>query len=189
MATTKNSICNMALVQLKANRVTDIDNPTTNEENICNILFDQLAKEVISSGSWSSCLKQASLVEDATAPTFGFDNRFQLPTDCLKVLAINECYDGSYPYEIHGDKLHTDLTTVKILYLFNNTNIASWDTQLVSTMVQRLIAALAKPLTGDLNRAKHEFEVYTQMLSFNLAINNQQGSKQIAQSNTLIDER
>ena len=187
MSISKASICNMALIDFKANLVTDIDNPTTNEERICNTIFDQAVKETMIEGSWTSCVRREELVLTANTPVYGSDYEFQLPTDypCLKVLDI---YCGDRPYSIEGDKLYSDSNTAKIRYIYYNTNIASWDTLLVRSIVAKLKSLLAGPLTADLSRMQYADTKFAALTVEGLAVNSQ-GSHEMSNDGTLIDVR
>lgn len=187
----KVQLCNMALTKLARNRVTDIETPTTNEEKICNVVFDSLADEVQSSGSWTSVMKRVALVNTGTTPVFGFLYEYQLPTSpkCLHVVAINEDRVGSYEYVIEGDKLLTDKSGVDILYRARVSTTDSWDIDLSQAFVYRLTAELAQILTGNETKAQFYHQLYEAKLEKHLASNNQQGSQQYTSSSDLLDVR
>ncbi len=189
--TSKVTICNMALVKLGANRVTDIDNPSTNEEKICNIIFDTIVEEVMASGSWTSIMRRASLVQTINTPEFGFLHEYQLPVDpkCLHVVNINECRAGDFKYVIEGDKLLCDLSTVDISYRALITSPGSWSSRLVSVIIARLTAELCLLLSGKDNAADAWFQKYKEIHRDKLAEDNQQGSHQYSVNNDLLDVR
>lgn len=186
----KIDICNMALAGLNANRVTDIDTPTTNEEKLCNIFFQALADEVMMEGSWTSAIYRDTLTQTVNTPEFDFLYEYQLPVDplCLKVLDIN-FVNSDYEYVIEGNKLLTDAVSVSIRFIGRNTSVSSWDPMLVRAMTARLRAELASTLTGDTRRAELELQKYIRIRDESLALNNQQGSKQIYINTTLIEDR
>ncbi len=187
---TKIEVCNNALRQLARNRVTDIDNPTTNEEKIVADVFDIVADEVMSARSWTSVMKRASLVATVNEPEFGFNIEYQLPTSpkCLHVVDINQCSDGA-EYVIEGDKLLTDLTEVQIRYRARITTVENWDVGLTLSVIDRLTAKLAQVLTGNETKAQYYQAIYVNNLDINCAQNNQQGSKQRQTSSDLTDCR
>lgn len=187
----KIELCNQALVKLARNRVTDIEAPTTNEEKILGVVFDQLADEVMAAGSWTSVMHRATLVNTGVTPVYGFTYTYQLPTSpkCLHVVEMKEDRVGTYPYVIEGDKLLTDLTSVSILYRARISTTESWDIGLSSAFVYRLTAELAQILTGNETKAQFYTQLYAAKLQEHLSQNNQQGSQQYTVSSELIDVR
>lgn len=174
----KVQICNLALSKLGANRITSLTDNTT-EAKLCNVLFDDLADEVMLEGSWTSTIKRVSLAQTTNTPIFQFANEFQLPVDpfCLKVLNIDEIVPGDEPYAIESDKLLSDSDNVKIRYIARLTDTEDWDVMLRRAFVARLAAEMAFPLTGDARKAEIEFERYRLFVQEGLAIDGQQGSK------------
>jgi len=187
----KVQLCNMALVKLARNRVNDIDAPTTNEEKVCNTVFDSLRDEVISTGSWSSIMRRDALVNTGVTPSFGFLYEYQLPTDpyCLHVVNIHEELPGGYEYVIEGDKLLSNKSGVSISYRARITTTDDWDIDLSQAFVYRLTAELAQILTGNESKAEFYHQLYEAKLVKHLASNNQQGSQQYTGSSDLLDVR
>lgn len=183
-------LCNLAIVRLGGNPITALTDGTT-EANLCNILFSQIADEVMVEGSWTSTIRRASLAATTDTPAFEYTYSYQLPVDpfCLKVLNIDENLPGTIDYRIEDDRLLTDSTSVKIRYIARLTATGDWDTLLARAFVARLASELAYPLTGNAAKAQAEMQRYNQFLLEGLAINGQQGSKEIISSSDLIEVR
>jgi len=186
----KVQICNLALSRLGASTITALTDNTA-EAKLCNTFFSDIADEVMITGSWSSTITRASLALTTNTPTFEYTNEFQIPVDpkCLKVLNINENAAGDNDYRIEGDKLLTDLGSVKIRYIARLTDSEDWDIMLQRAFISRLASELAYPLTGDQRKAETEFERYRFYLSEGLAIDGQQGSKERVISDDLLEIR
>ncbi len=197
MTVSKVDLCNRALVRLARNRVSDIDNPTSNEEKICAVIYDETAQEVISSGSWTSIMRRVSLSQlendddEPLAPEFGFLYTYQLPTSplCLHVVSINECQAGDYDFVVEGDRLLTNKASVSILYRAYITQTNSYDVNLQAAIVAKLTAELAQILTGNETKAQYYADKYEKLLTKHLSMNGQQGSNQQTVSSDLIDVR
>lgn len=183
-------ICNLALSRLGASTITSLTDGTT-EAKLCNTLFSDLADEVMVEGSWSTTINRASLARTTNTPAFEYSYEHQLPVDpkCLKVLNIDEDSPGSIDYRIEGDKLLSDETTIKIRYIARLTDTEDWGPLLTRAFISRLASELAYPLTGDNTKADIEFKRYKLFLSEGLAIDGQQGSKEVVSSSDLIDVR
>lgn len=166
----------MALMNFKGRFVTDIDNPTTNEEKICAVIFDQTAREVIMEGTWSSCKTRAALVELDETPAFGYYNTFQLPSDVLKIVRAEDAYGQEISYVKELDKVLTDSTVVNITYLKDNLETDTWDTVLTRAVVQALKAKLANPLSGEIGKIQLANQEYQISVLDGLSIDGQQGS-------------
>lgn len=173
----KVGICNLALTKLGADVIASLTSGTR-EAAMCNTLFDDLAREVMVEGAWTSTIRRATLNKVSTAPEWGYDSRFQLPTSpkCLKVLSINDNSPGDYDYRIEGDKLLINASSVKIEYVGEITDTQSYGEFLKQAIVSKLTAELAYPITGDKALAQSLWEKYKVEVRENLAKDGQQGA-------------
>lgn len=180
----------MALSRLGANTITSLTDNTT-EAKLCNTLFDDLADRVMIQGSWTSTITRTALAQTANTPTFGFAQEFQLPVDpkCLKVLEIDEAVLGDNEYKIEGDKLLTDLDSIKIKYIAQLTDTEDWDPMLTEAVEVLLASYLALPIAGDKELAERLRREYFDLVTHNLAVDGQQGSVDVIVSNDLIEVR
>lgn len=186
----KVQICNMALSRLGASTITSLTD-NTSEAKLCNTFFDDLADRVMIQGSWTSTVQRASLARTTNTPSFGFTYEFQLPVDpkCLKVLNIYEDAPGSVDYRIEGDKLLSDSSTVKIRYIAQLTDTEDYDPLLTEAVEVLLASYLALPLAGDKGLADRLKREYFEMVGHNLAIDGQQGSKELVVATDLTEIR
>lgn len=186
----KVQICNLALSRLGASTITSLTDNTT-EAKLCNTFFDDIADEVMCEGSWTSTITRASLARTTNTPAFGYSYEFQLPVDpkCLKVLNLDEDTPGDTSYKIEGDKLLTDNSTCKIRYIAQLTDSEDWDTMLRRAFVARLASELAYPLTGSASKAEQELKLYRFYVQEGLAIDGQQGSKNVVIADDLLEVR
>ena len=186
----KVQIANLALVKLGAATITSFTDGSR-EANLVNTLYDDVAREVMSEGSWTACVTRAELNKLTTTPNWGFDSEFQLPTlpSVLKVLSINETTAGQYDYRIEGSKLLINTSAVKIEYIGEVTNSQSYGEYLKRSIVDRLMADLAYPITGSASLADRLEQRYQRNLRMNLANDGQQGAGIRVVSSNLIDVR
>lgn len=186
----KVDLCNFALSRLGASTITSLADATT-EANLCNLMFDILAQEVMMEGAWSSTIIRTDLALTTTTPSFGFTSEFQLPVDpkSLKVLQVNESAPGATEFVIESDKLLTNLDAIKIKYVGFLTDTEEWDTMLTRAFISRLASELAYPITGSDTKTLSEFERYQLFLKQGLALDGQQGSSLMTNSSGLIEVR
>lgn len=186
----KVQICNLALVRLSGNRITSLTESTATAQ-LCNILYDDIADEVMMEGAWTSATVRTELALTSNTPSYGYTYEYQLPTNpkFLKILEVDEATAGQIPYRIEGDKLLTDETTMKIKYIGRVDDPQSYDVQLRRALITRLTAELAYPVTGQASSQQAWFQKYRQDVQSGLATDGQQGSNQTTWSSTLHDVR
>ena len=92
------SICNSALTRIGAARITSLTDDSK-QARACTASYALMRDEVLRSHPWNSAISRASVASLADAPAFGYDNQFQLPADCLRML---EVYDSRLPWVVEG---------------------------------------------------------------------------------------
>ena len=145
------SICNEALSLLGANTITDFTD-NTKEAELVNHFYYSAIEQTLRDHDWSFAVKRSpELARLFGQPEFGYNYRYQLPSDCLRVISTN--IHGA-EYEIEGEALLTDETGVKIKYICLVLDVSCFDALFRRMLVMRLAADLAYPLTK--RRSKEE---------------------------------
>ncbi len=80
-------IANRALVKIGEKRIIALDN-NTKQGALINSMWEIVLESELRKKKWSFSIKRAQLAADVAAPSFGYGQQFQLPTDCLRVLSI-----------------------------------------------------------------------------------------------------
>ena len=113
MATSVVQIVNNALIKIGASAILTL---TENSEaaRAANLIYEQIRDACIRDHVWNFAIRRVELAQNSTAPAFEFSYQYNLPSDCLRVLRMEDM--GMY-YKIEGGKLLTDEGTAKILYL------------------------------------------------------------------------
>jgi hypothetical protein len=93
------------------------------------------------------------LAQDATAPAYDYDYRYQLPTSpkCLRLMEVyeNRSY-GDYKYDIEAGYVVTDSDSCRVKYLAKETDTTKYDTLFVEALSATLAAKLALSITNSL---------------------------------------
>lgn len=180
----------MALARLGVSQLTSLTDNTI-EAKFVNLMFEEVAKEVMTEGAFSSTIRRAELNATANTPEFGFTYEFQLPTSplCLRVLSISEEETGSYDYKIEGDKLLANISTMEVEYIAYLEQSGDYDEMLKKTIVAKLAAELAYPLTGSSAVADRMYRKYLEELNEAKAVDGQNGSNQYVITTDLTDIR
>lgn len=187
----KVAICNRALSRLKAPRITTLDDGTSSA-NILNIIYDQVAEDVMAMGSWPSVLRRAALAQITTAPAFEYSYAYQLPTDpkFLGLVSINEARPGDIKYTIEGDQLLCNESSANIKYLAFVSSAEQYDVYLRQAITDYLVSEIAYGQTGQSSayeRALSWADKHAAALLAKAAVGSQ--SSIITNTDTFLDAR
>ena len=157
MALSETDICNMALGRLGAKRISDFTNKDENNTPAvqCRLHYEQTRDALLRSHWWRFARYRVQLSENATAPTFEFDNAFDLPSDFLR-LWIKPFEDNNwglnntnYTFSMEGKQLLTDEDSVYLRYIRKVTDVSEFDPLFVEVLVFKLALKMCMPLTQD----------------------------------------
>lgn len=150
MASSEVEICNRALDAIGAPTITALTEGTR-QAGICNRYFPQLRDDVLAAHPWNFAIKRAVLPALETAPAWGFDYAYQIPTDCLRVVEV-EGEDAIVPpsaWQVESGSIVTDMTApLYIRYISRVTETGLFAPLFVSALAARIAAEIAQPLTG-----------------------------------------
>ena len=139
-------IANMALIECGAESLTALSD-TTERARACNAAWPFVRRTVLRSHTWNPPIKRAQLDEDATAPLWGFDTRYALPNDYLRMLEV----DTTYQWRIEGLYLYTDAAgdDLGVRYIYDETDPTKYDSTLTDTMVLFLAYRIMNRVSAD----------------------------------------
>ena len=117
------SICSDALLLIGAKAISSF-NDGTDESSVCDRLYPDIRDSTLVMYPWSFGMKKVQLAQLITTPTTVWRYEYQLPGDKLANprAVYNSANSGSpvqKDWEIQGDKLLTNLTSVCIDYQFS----------------------------------------------------------------------
>jgi len=117
------SICSDALLLIGAKAISSF-NDGTDESSVCDRLYPDIRDSVLVTYPWSFGMKKVQLAQLITTPNSVWRYEYQLPGD--KLANPRAVYNSANPgspvqkdWEIQGDKLLTNLTSVFIDYQFS----------------------------------------------------------------------
>lgn len=147
------AICNMALDLLKANPITNLDEPETFEETVCNRWYDTTRRAVLRAHPWNFAKSRATLSRDATDPAFEYADQYPLPNDFLRLRFIGETNYGlvNIDYQIEGGNLLINNggdSTLYIGYIKDETNVNKFDEIFKEYLAIKLALNMAYAFTG-----------------------------------------
>ena len=119
MATSDVEICNMALTMIGEDFITALTDNSP-RARIANLFYNRYRDAVLGSHFWNGAMKRETLVRLVDTPTFGFAYAFQLPTDYIRLKAVQ---DNPHHYRVEsGKRILQDNSTCNILYVYRVTN-------------------------------------------------------------------
>lgn len=111
-------ICNSALRKIGAAAITSLTEGSNNA-NYCNEQYEKLRDDLLRSHSWNFATKRVELGRLSSTPAYGFDNEFQQPADCLRVVSVSADESGvsSPEYKIEGRMIRCNETQLFLRYV------------------------------------------------------------------------
>jgi hypothetical protein len=139
------AIVNSALTKLGAKRITSLSD-NVKEAREMNALYELRRDFLLRVYNWSFAMKRESLPALSDAPEWGYTMAYQLPTDCLRVVQVNDIWQvpglsdsmggpDSEPYKIEGRTIVTDFTAPLYLrYIKRVTDTGEFDAAFSETL-------------------------------------------------------
>lgn len=160
------SICSNALLALGDKPISSFDEATQigglDRARLCANLYPQVRNNLLRRLQPNCAKARVILAPDSIAPAFDYTNRFLLPGDFLRIVSIGQ-KDDADDYQLEGRYILANVSTLYLRYVYQNENVASWDSMLVSAMELAMKAVLAYPITkstAEKDSCKQELEMY-----------------------------
>lgn len=175
----KVDLCNKALSLIGNKTITNIETPTTTEEKICKLWYDQILKQALINAGPNFARTRAVIPMSNYISPFGFTNSFKIPNDCLKVLGIGEVGNIRAKYSVEGDYILTNENndnSLQIRYI----KFIEDDTKFSSGFIDYFIHFLASNICYQINKdgsLKQELEKMTDKKLLNCRTAENQESK------------
>jgi hypothetical protein len=185
MATSVVQIVNNALVKIGANAILTLTEDTE-AARAANLIYEQIRDACIRDHVWNFAVNRVELGQISTAPAFEFSYQYNLPSDCLRVLRME---DISMFYKIEGGKLLTDEGTAKILYLARVEDVNLFDAMFVEAFSARLAAELSITLSESNTLYSNMMEMYKRKISDARSMDAQESGDLEIVADTWLDSR
>lgn len=184
MSASNVSICNTALTALSSSRIVSLTEDSENARK-CNAIFQPVRDELIESHNWNFAKRQKALGLLTAAPVFDWLYAFQLPTDCIRVMRMQNDAD----FQVYGDKLYTNEPEANIEYFAKITNPAEFSEGFVSALAARIARDLAYGITQSSTVQQTMAANYKEALANAKASDAQAGTPQEPRRSRLKDAR
>jgi len=157
MAASDIEIINRSLALLGIESITSLSD-NSKQASIARVLFDDTRAAVFRSHPWNCLTKRASLPKDVTAPVYGYNNRFVLPADFLRLLEVEN--PTQVVFQLERRHILADEDVMNIKYTSLVTDVTQYDTLLVDTLASRVAADLAQPLLQSTSAMEQMWQMY-----------------------------
>lgn len=137
-------LVNTALIRLGQPAITALADDNA-RARAASAIYPSVRDEVLSMHRWNEAVARVALAVNATAPSWGFANAYDLPADFIR-FAHSEDMDTDY--RIEGNQILTDRSDMNIIYIRRITDINLMSPGLQDAISKRLSAEIAIPLTG-----------------------------------------
>lgn len=140
-------VCNTALIRIGEypldTLTEDVDAKARKAQDACNSTYENAIDEVLTDFDWSCARARKTITADATAPDFGWDYRYALPSSpyCLKVVQIED----KPSYRIEGRYILTDQeTSINLTYTKRITDETELDPILRQAIALKIALKVAR---------------------------------------------
>jgi len=168
-------ICNLALVSLGADTIMDMgeDNETARK---LNAIYVPILKDLLRAHPWNFSSGRTTLAQLSETPPFEFTYYYQLPSDCLRAVEVNE--DSSINFVVEGRRLLCNEGSVDLKYIIYAEDPTLYDPNFVALFAARLAAEIAYAITNSRTISKDRWEIYLGMLKTARSSDAQEGKPQ-----------
>lgn len=167
-------IANRALTKLGAARIISFGDDNKQARAVTS-MFDIVRDAELRSHIWSFSVRRTALPALTTTPAWGFKYEYEIPSDCLRILMVNDTYGGPdmsdyrdkpvADYSLEGNKILTDFDApLKLRYISRVEDTTEWDSMFVEALACRLAMEMCEDLTQSNTKRELAQSEYTAML-------------------------
>jgi hypothetical protein len=179
-------ICNLALTSLGADTIMALDEESENARKL-NAIYVLILKDLLRAHPWNFSSRRSTLAQLVEAPSFGFTFYYQLPSDCLRAVEINE--NPKINFVVEGRRLLCNEESVDLKYIAYVEDPTQYDANFVSLLAARLAAEIAYAITNSRTVSKDRWDIYFAMLKTTRSSDAQEGKPQRTETHRWISKR
>jgi hypothetical protein len=149
--TSKTDICNLALAELGARRITSYESDTTVEAKACRLHLDHVIDTLLERHQWNHATKHDTLSKLSTVPNPEWTEAYQLPSDFIRLIrvSVGSSLNSLQNFALEGRNILTigEGDTLPIVYVSNDIPVAQWSPLFIDAVVYKLAAKIAGDVT------------------------------------------
>lgn len=187
-------ICNLALAQLGADRITNIDNPQTNNEQLCSLYYPIVRDAMLEEIDWSFTQARVVLsIPDVEKPAWGYGQQFSLPSDYSRIIDVRsndrDNAPSDFEWRLEGNKLLCDNVKVYMRYVRSNLPTSDYSHMFKIAFAARLAAEMCIQITENETLMATLWGVFDNKMQEAKSSDQLQGKSQVKHSTNLLRVR
>jgi len=176
MATDLLQIANKTAVLLGSSVIiTDLDE-NKKIAKAFNLAYETSKDAVLRAHPWNSAKARARIGPNLTPPPFEWDNQFDWPGDCLRIVSLYKVPDDEWIVE--GKKVLANQSSIDVTYIKRLDDVTLFDALLVECIAARVASDIAKSVADDVDLATGLLNLYLMKLGEARTINAQESGKE-----------
>ena len=180
-------VANIALSHMGQKHISSLDE-SNESARVLNARFDDVRDSVLRAAPWNFAEARASLPKLAAAPAWGYDNQYQLPTDCLFAREIEDGEELNLVWKVEGRKILTDEgAPLNILYTARIEDPNEWDVLFIAALGARLAFETAEQITKSAGLKKVLWDTYIRVYVEATGIDGQEGTPAQSPNDPFLD--
>lgn len=149
----KTAIANLALGHLKTDPVVSIDPPDEDSKAAQAMAkwYDQARRDTLEAHPWKFASRRREILADAEAPLFGWDKKYELPNDYIRINYMGEDWRNPLTdYDIEGSFiLCNEASPLKLVYVYNLIDPSKFSPKFITSLSYKLAALAGYEITGN----------------------------------------
>lgn len=163
MAVTEVGIANSALVKVGGDVIQSLTQDIK-QARLINTIFPFHRDNVLRAHPWNFAVRRVTINPNGVVPDSEFDFTYDIPADCLRVL--NTPDNASIQWVVEENRtLLTNESTLKIRYIFRNTDPTTWDSCFAEAFAWRLASEIAFNLSDNESLSEKCLKRYKEVLA------------------------
>lgn len=178
----------MALRRVGAERINSLSDQTK-EGIACNDAYAEVRDAFLAEHPWNFATKRVSLGLLASEPLYGFTTKFQLPSDCLRVIGTEHDDLIDFTYSVEGRELLCNEDSIMIEYISNDIDVADFSPAFMEALGWKLAIELSYSLVQSNELTERLERKYSQAAGLARVYDSQEGSGRQLQKSDWTNER
>lgn len=184
MASSWVAVINSALIKIGETPILSVDDGSK-EANLAKARYEEVRDVVLRMHPWNCAMARVSLAPLTTVPAFDFTAEFQLPSDCIRLISIDESID----YRIEGLKILADASELNIKYIQRVTDPNQLDVLCAEAVSLYLAWDLSYALKPNSQRTDYLLKVFQNHMRRAGSIDSQEDGRRVLSANWFFDSR
>ncbi len=151
MSISETKIVNLALSEIGAKRINNLDTDTSARAINARTHYEQARDSLIRSHYWRFASARKTLSEDTVSPDFEYSNQFILPNDFMRLKNVWSGHsrgNTNRSFAVEGQRLLIDDSSVSIRYIRKVTDPTEFDSLFIEVLTLQLALKFSGGIAG-----------------------------------------